>query len=231
MDEETRRELKEIEEESEEKRAFIEESPLEKTEELIKDLIEEPEQKPQLIDRKSKNFKILIYIFLFSLLFISLTLGFLILWNLFKVSTKRQAKSSFISETSGIIKEEKERTEKVGEPLLNKTQLSPTNQRVEKKYDYYIKISNLLFLTNNDTFVKVDVFLYFENYESYQKALGREFELRRFFNQELKRVSKTLWLREAKLKDFEENLKERLKGEVLELQPAKIELEGVLLRT
>lgn len=231
MDEETRRELKEIEKESEKKRAYIEEDPLEKTEELIRDLIKEPEEKSQFIDKKSKNFKIFTYIILFSLLFIFLTSGFLVLWNLLKVSIKSQAKLSFISDTPRIIQEERVRTEEVGEYFLNKAQLSLTNQKVEKKYDYYIKISNLLFSTDNDTFVKVDVFLYFDNYENYQKALEREFELRRFFNQELKRVSKTLWLREAKLKDFEEKLKERVKGEVSEVQPAKIELEGVLLRT
>lgn len=209
----------------------------EKTEALIEDLLEEGKESSTKgpaspVSKKWKGYLVFMGIFLI-LLFIGLGLFFL--WNLIKAPSSKGVSKEKVGVTGEAerAKEEKKETDKEVKEIatLEKEKGVTTKGEGEKKYNYHLKLANFLFPLEEKAFLKVDVYLYFESYDKLKRAQSKEFELRRFFHHELKKVEISIWKREEKLKEFEEKLKDLMIKENLEVFPERLELEGVILKT
>lgn len=209
----------------------------EKTEALIEDLLEEGKESSTKgpaspVSKKWKGYLVFMGIFLI-LLFIGLGLFFL--WNLIKAPSSKGVSKEKVGVTGEAerAKEEKKETEKEVKEIatLEKEKGVSTKGEGEKKSNYNLKLANFLFPLEEKAFLKVDVYLYFESYDKLKRAQSKEFELRRFFHHELKKVEISIWKREEKLKEFEEKLRDLMIKENLEVFPERLELEGVILKT
>lgn len=209
----------------------------EKTEALIEDLLEEGKESSTKgpaspVSKKWKGYLVFMGIFLI-LLFIGLGLFFL--WNLIKAPSSKGVSKEKVGVTGEAerAKEEKKETDKEVKEIatLEKEKGVTTKGEGEKKYNYHLKLANFLFPLEEKAFLKVDVYLYFESYDKLKRAQSKEFELRRFFHHELKKVEISIWKREEKLKEFEEKLKDLMIKENLDVFPERLELEGVILKT
>jgi len=209
----------------------------EKTEALIEDLLEEGKEGSTKgpVSPVSKNWKgYLVFVGIFLILF-SIGLGLFFLWNLIKAPYPKEVSKEKVglAVEAEKAKEVKKETEKEVKEIatLEKEKGVSTKGEGEKKYNYHLKLANFLFPLEEKAFLKVDVYLYFESYDKLKRAQSKEFDLRRFFHHELKKVEISVWRREDKLKDLEEKLRVLIKKENLEVSPERLELEGVILKT
>lgn len=209
-----------------------EEISSEKTEELIKELLEEEKEslsqeiKPKKIETK----KILFYLGFFFLVLIFLG-GILVLTNLFQGNKKE------ITELSrGSLEERKEERERVSQNATAEVQVKREfafnpPPKTTKTYPFKLELHNFLFPLDDKTFLKVDIYLYFEKSEDYKKAREEEMLLREFFLNEInKKKDPMFWKDTEKVRAYENYLIEAIKKGTFSFTPDKIELEGILLR-
>lgn len=99
----------------------------------------------------------------------------------------------------------------------------------EKKYT--LELKNFLFPYGGDSFLRVDVYCYYDDYESFRQAKASELILREAVYEYFlskKDLSKR-GLKEPK--GLEEGLKEYLKNRKLKGIPSSLEVEGVILKS
>jgi hypothetical protein len=229
LEEETKRSSEESEEKEEATQPQAE-SPSEvkeKTEALLQDLLEEESsQTGPKVQKKGKG-PILILLGFFLILLL-LALAFFVLYKIF------QKKESPVDSSQGEqrvvkIQEPTEAREKPKEPVkeVNATAFKAPS---EKRYAYRLDLKNFLVPLNEQTFLKMDVFLYFERAEDYKKAQVNSLSIRHFIYDEVKRENLLLWRDEKRLKEVEEGLRNKMQTGPLMLKTDKVELEGTLLR-
>ncbi|MCS7150216.1 MAG: hypothetical protein N2Z40_05220 [Caldimicrobium sp.] len=234
MDEDTKKELQELVSGESKERPYLKKSPQEETEELIHELLKERES--AITDSKGleRSYKKFLFLGASIFLVVILIIGLILIWRLLTETPGNKTKTSETTDTIEKAKSDEKRDaqENASVTPANDTRQALIGKRVEeKKYNYYLKLSDFLFPLDERTFLKVDVLVYFENYEEYHKAQRREFELRRFFTHELKRLDKNVWKKEEQIKTLEERLKDNLNKGSFGFLSAKIVLEGVLLKT
>lgn len=234
MDEDTKRELQDLVSGESGERPYLKKDPQEEAEELIHNLLEERESATTENKGPKGDYRKFVFLGASLLLVVILIIGLILIWRLLTETPVNKIKTSEKNETIEKAKSDEKSAvqENASITPVNDTRQALTGKRVEeRKYNHYLKLSDFLFPLDERTFLKVDVLVYFENYEEYQKAQGREFELRRFFTHEFKRLDKNLWKKEEQIKTLEERLRDSLNKGSFGFLSAKIVLEGVLLKT
>ncbi len=228
MEEEKKKESENLEEKREEtpepsKEILTDEK--EKTEALLQDLLEEEtEEEKRKTPEKKKNIPFLLILsgLLILLLLVS---AFFVLYKLFQ---KKEISKPLPQAPSKVAEQLKpEEKSKITPEEVNATKSEQVSQ---KSYAYRLDLKNFLIPLNEQTFLKMDVFLYFERSEDYKKAQKINLSLRQFIFEEVKKENPLVWREEKALKRVEEDLKVKIQKEPLMLNPAKIELEGAILR-
>ncbi|MFN3921048.1 MAG: hypothetical protein ACK4K4_01435 [Caldimicrobium sp.] len=204
----------------------------EKTEELIKELLEQEKEglDKQPIESKQFNFKKLL--FLISLLFLVLIflLGIFVLSSLFQGNKKETNLPS-----KGSIEEKKVEEEKGAKVVAGASQVKReivfNTTSLAKPFPFKLELPNFLFALDEKTFLKIDIYLYFERAEDYKKAYANRVFLREFFLNEINNKKDPIfWKDVEKIRAYEEHLLETMKKGSFSFSPDKIELEGVLLK-
>lgn len=228
MEEETKREPESSKEKIEETFEPPKEAPTEvkeRTEALLKDLLEEETEEEKRESPKEK--KTISFLLILSGLIILLLLvsAFFVLYKLFQ----KKEISKPLSQVPSKVAEQLplEEKPKVIPKVLNVTE---SEQVAQKSYTYRLDLKNFLIPLDEQTFLKMDVYLYFERPEDYKKAQKINLSLRHFIFEEVKKEKPLVWREEKGLKRFEEDLKVKMEKEPLKLNPAKIELDGTILR-
>ncbi len=225
MEEETKRESEE--KESTQPHAEAPSEVKEKTEALLKDLLEEESSQAEpVVQKKGKG---LLFILLgFFLILLLLGSAFFVLYTIFQ--KKGAPRTSSQSEERVVkVQEPSSAEERPREPVkeVNATAFKAPS---EKRYTYRLDLKNFLIPLNEQTFLKMDVSLYFERAEDYKKAQINSLSLRHFIYSEVKKENLLLWRDEKRLKEVEEGLKNKMQTGPLMLKTDKVELEGTLLR-
>lgn len=198
----------------------------EKTEELIKDLFEEEKNKKE--EKKSQKFyskRLLIIIGSLLCLFF-LALGFLILNSLFKPKTKSE---ELLSKKEEPLEGKNIDNSTTNETLSFQKIYSFNRVPAEKSFPFKLELKNFLLPLDENSFLKLDVIIYFENQESYRKSIQEQDYLREFFTKEINKKRDVLfWKSMEKIREYEASLKDTLNKE--SFSPAKLELDGLILR-
>ncbi len=214
------------------------EEVLEKVEGLIEDLekgkqIEEevPKAKNVLANKKKILFLGVLVVLLF-LIFLGVYLIYQLLYHPKKVDVSEEPTSE--KKLEELLSEKKEETtEKVNEKLtketIYETKAKPDNFTLSKRYT--LELKNFLFPYGKGSFLKVDVYCFYNDYETFKQAKAAELILREavyefFLNKKE--------LSQDKLKNpqlLEEELWQYLKKKNLKAIPQSLEVEGVILRS
>ncbi|MEN3038902.1 MAG: hypothetical protein ABDI07_07100 [Candidatus Kryptonium sp.] len=235
MQEETKQELQTLDLEEEKRRGNIKEE----TEELIRELLDNDERSINNVQEKKRDLRKITLLGASFLLLSLLLVGVILLLKLLSQPTADGLKVSLIKEAANKTGVDENKNDKKSEMLSNTSDISTNDSRQllaarsteDKKPNYYLKLSDFLFPLDDRTFLKVDVFVYFDTPEDYRKAQGRELELRSFFYQELKKADKNFWRKEEQVRAYENRLRDTLNKGNFEFNSTKIILEGLMLKT
>ncbi|MFN4131504.1 MAG: hypothetical protein ACK4GE_00325 [Caldimicrobium sp.] len=204
----------------------------EKTEELIQELLEQEKEGLDKQPRESKKFDFKRFLFFVSLLFLVLIflLGIFVLSSLFQGNKKETNLSSKGAIEEKKVEEEKEAKEVTDTSHAKKEIVFNTTLK-SKTFPFKLELPNFLFVLDEKTFLKLDIYLYFERAEDYKKAFANRVFLREFFLNEINnKKDLSFWKDVEKIRAYEEHLLEALKKGSFSFLPDKIELEGVLLK-
>jgi hypothetical protein len=233
MEEDIKKELKEIKEEVEAKETTLEEEPKkekpeekiditpERAESLVEKLIkpeeEVPEEKPKKIKPKDAFF-ILGSTFIVILIILGIWIGFKLIKGGFKKEKNLKPLSgSYISIS------EDEAVKKFSKIVISK-------EEKEVEYPYKLELKNFLIPLGLKEFLSLNIILYFDNNTSAKELTGAELNFREKLYSYLKNVSPDIWKDAKEVEVLEEKIKKELEKENIKPLPQKIKLEGVILK-
>lgn len=210
----------------------------EKTEELVKELLEEgaKAEEEQIPQKEPKKFASRTFVFTLLGFFLLILLlgGLFTLYKIFfqkaipsKTSVEDQKREKILFSKTNQTGDFSNRTEDLPK---KKVSISESFFKSEPKFPYRFELKNFLLPLNENTFLKCDVSLYFSSYEDLKIALKNELFLRKFFSEKLKKASPLIWQNEMELSNYEKKVLEELKKTNNQLNPAGIEFELLLLR-
>lgn len=238
MEEDIKKELKEIKEEVEAKEVSSEEPKKEKSEEkteekiditperaegLVEKLIKPEEEKEEVPEEKPKKLKPKDLILLLGSLFI-LILIILGIWmglRLIKGETKKE-KVKVLSESKVSIPE--------GEVFQRFSKIVILREEKEAEYPYKLELKNFLIPLGLKEFLNLNVTLYFDNSTSTKELTEAELDFREKLYSYLKNISSDIWKNEKEVELLGEKIKKELEKENVKPLPQKIKLEGVILK-
>ncbi|MFN3505283.1 MAG: hypothetical protein ACK4Y7_03630 [Caldimicrobium sp.] len=204
---------------------------VEETEDLIKELLDE-KKKEKVEDKESKKKSLRTYLVFVGLFILVITLftGILVINYIIKLPIKEVAKEEKLKRET-IFEETNKANQTLKEEMGTKKEFLLAPQTKEKSYPFKLELKNFLFPLDDKSFLKLDVYLYFENHENYKGALLAQTFLRELLVQEIgKKNSLTFWKNLEEVSNFEVYLVDFFKKGYPALSPAKIELEGIILR-
>lgn len=110
------------------------------------------------------------------------------------------------------------------------TKLVITANKKEEEYPYKLELKNFLIPLGLKEFLSLDVFLYFGNNTSLKEITEKELDFREILYSYLKTISADTWKNSKGIQILEEKIKEKLEKEKIKPLPQKIRLEGVILK-
>ena len=236
MEEDIKKELKEIKEEVEAKETPLEEEPKkekseekiditpEKAEGLVEKLIKPEEEKEEIPEEKPKRIKpkdaFLILGSGFIVIFI--ILGIWMGLKLIKGEFKKEKNLKPLSESNISIPE--------GEAVKKFSKIVIAKEEKEVEYPYKLELKNFLIPLGLKEFLSLEVTLYFDNSTSAKEVTDAELNFREKLYSYLKNVSSDVWKDAKEVEVLEEKIKKELEKENIKPLPQKIRLEGVILK-
>jgi hypothetical protein len=233
MEEDIKKELKEIKEEVEAKETPLEEEPKkekpeekiditpEKAEGLVEKLIKPEEEKEEVPEEKPKKIKpkdvFLILGSVFIVIFI--ILGVWMGLKLIKGEFKKEKNLKSLSESNP-----------EGEAIKKFSKIVISKDGKEVKYPYKLELKNFLIPLGLKEFLSLNVTLYFDNSTSAKELTDAELYFREKLYSYLKNVSPEVWKDAKEVEALEEKIKKELEKENIKPLPQKIKLEGVILK-
>jgi cell division protein FtsI/penicillin-binding protein 2 len=236
MEEEIKKELKEIKEEVEEKETTLEEEPKkekpeekiditpEKAEGLVEKLIKPEEEKGEAPEEKPKKIKpkeailILGSVFIVILIILGIWIGL----KLIKGEFKKEKSLNSLSETNISIPE--------GEAVKKFSKIVISKEEKEVEYPYKLELKNFLVPLGLKEFLSLNVTLYFDNSTSAKELADAELDFREKFYSYLKSVSPEVWKDAKEVEVLEEKIKKEFEKENIKPLPQRIRLEGIILK-
>jgi len=221
LEEDIKKELKEIKEEVEAKEK-IDITP-ERAEGLVEKLIKPEEEKEEIPEEKPKKLKPKDLILLIGSLFvvILIILGIWIGLRLIKGETKKE-KVKVLSESNVSIPE--------GEAIRRFSKIVILKEEKEVKYPYKLELKNFLIPLSLKEFLNLNIILYFDNSTSTKELTEAELNFREKLYSYLKNISSDVWKNEKEVEFLEEKIKKELEKENVKPLPQRIKLEGVILK-
>ena len=236
MEEEIKKELKEIKEEVEEKETTLEEEPKkekpeekiditpEKAEGLVEKLIKPEEEKGEAPEEKPKKIKpkeailILGSVFIVILIILGIWIGL----KLIKGEFKKEKSLNSLSETNISIPE--------GEAVKKFSKIVISKEEKKVEYPYKLELKNFLVPLGLKEFLSLNVTLYFDNSTSAKELADAELDFREKFYSYLKSVSPEVWKDAKEVEVLEEKIKKEFEKENIKPLPQRIRLEGIILK-
>jgi|YelNatPaOPRAMG01_1025707.scaffolds.fasta_scaffold23083_1 cell division protein FtsI/penicillin-binding protein 2 len=236
MEEEIKKELKEIKEEVEEKETTLEEEPKkekpeekiditpEKAEGLVEKLIKPEEEKGEAPEEKPKKIKpkeailILGSVFIVILIILGIWIGL----KLIKGEFKKEKSLNSLSETNISIPE--------GEAVKKFSKIVISKEEKEVEYPYKLELKNFLVPLGLKEFLSLNVTLYFDNSTSAKELADAELDFREKLYSYLKSVSPEVWKDAKEVEVLEEKIKKEFEKENIKPLPQRIRLEGIILK-
>uniref|UniRef100_A0A7V4JR62 Flagellar protein FliL n=1 Tax=Thermodesulfobacterium geofontis TaxID=1295609 RepID=A0A7V4JR62_9BACT len=236
MEEDIKKELKEIKKEVEAKEPPSEIEPKkekpeekiditpEKAEGLIEKLIKPEEEKEEVPEEKPKKIKskdaFLILGSAFVVIFI--ILGIWMSLKLIKGDFKKEKNLKPLSESNILIPE--------GEAVKKFSKIVISKEEKEVEYPYKLELKNFLIPLGLKEFLSLNVTLYFDNSTSVKELADAEINFREKLYSYLKNVSPDIWKDTKEVEVLEEKIKKELEKENIKPLPQRIILEGVILK-
>jgi cell division protein FtsI/penicillin-binding protein 2 len=236
MEEDIKKELKEIKEEVEAKETTLEEEPKkekpeekiditpEKAEGLVEKLIKPEEEKGEAPEEKPKKIKpkeailILGSVFIVILIILGIWIGL----KLIKGEFKKEKSLNSLSETNISIPE--------GEAVKKFSKIVISKEEKEVEYPYKLELKNFLVPLGLKEFLSLNVTLYFDNSTSAKELADAELDFREKFYSYLKSVSPEVWKDAKEVEVLEEKIKKEFEKENIKPLPQRIRLEGIILK-
>lgn len=238
MEEDIKKELKEIKEEIEAKESFSEDLKKEKTEEkiditpekaegLVEKLIKPEEEEGKVPKETPKKLKPKDLILLIGslLVVIFIVFGIWIGLKLIKGETVKEkvGKVKTLSESNISIPE--------GEVIKRFSKIIISREEKEIEYPYKLELKNFLIPLGLKEFLSLNVILYFDNSTSAKELTEAELDFREKLYGYLKGISPDTWKNEKEVELLEERIKRELERENIKPCPQKIKLEGLILKS
>jgi len=227
LEEDIKKDLREIEEEVKEKEKTSEvEEKLditpEKAEGLVEKLIKSEEEKEEVPERKPPRFKprdlVLISGSIFVLIFI--LLGVWIGLKLIKGEVNKEEK--VLSESEIKIPE--------SQAFKKFSKIVIVKEEKEREYPYKLELKNFLIPLGIKEFLSLNVTLYFDNSTSTKEIAEAELDFREKLYSYFKNIPPNTWKNEEAVKLLQEKLKESLEKDNIKPIPQKIRFEGTILK-
>ena len=239
MDEELKKEIEELKKEEEKKKE--EASDEEKSQE---DLSEEPKKEPtkkvEEEDLKEPRFKkrfksLNFYLKLFGIIlaFLGIVAGIFVLNKLLSKTNskliKKQIKQTKETDSSLKKKEVKIYTEKEGVSVV-KLPTSKGKEKNKKTYYYRVSIFPFIMPISEKSFLKVEVTLFYSNYQETVLCRKNLFWYKEFFYTFLKNVPSDVWYDSNKIEKISEEAIRSLRKANITPIPVKIRIDGAILK-
>jgi len=245
LDEELKKEIEELKKEEEKKKE--EASEEEKSQEdLSKESKKEPAEKAEEEDFKKSHFRkgfksLNFYLKLFGIILalLGIIAGVFVLNKLLsktdpkivkeQITQTKKENASLKDKYSLKNKEEKITKEKEGASVV-KLPISKEKEKNKKKYYYTVTIFPLIIPISEKNFLKVEITLFYSNYQETVLCRKKLLLYKEFFYTFLKKVPPDVWYDSNKIEKISEEAIKSLRRTDIRPIPAKIRLDGAILK-
>ena len=195
----------------------------EKAEGLVEKLIKSEEEEKVFEEKIPKKFRTKDLFFIFGSIF---TIVFIIIgiWISLKLIKGDFSKKNinFLSKPEVLIPE--------STVFKKLSKIVILKDEEEADYPYKLKIKNFLIPIGFEEFLRLNITLYFDQNTSTEELEEKEFDFRKILYNYFKNTPIDVWKNTKNIYILEEKIKERLKEKKIKPLPQKIKLEGVILK-
>lgn len=105
-----------------------------------------------------------------------------------------------------------------------------STNKTEENHFYKLELKNFLIPLDSRDFLNLDIFLYFDNSTSIKEITKKELDFRKILYNYFKNFSADKWENIKDIQILEEEVKKKLEKEHISPLPKKVKLEGILLK-
>lgn len=196
----------------------------EKAEGLVEKLIKSEEEEEVSEEKIPKKFRTRDLFFIFGSIFtiIFIIIGIWISLKLIKGDFSKKENINSLSEPEVLIPE--------STAFKKFSKIVILKDEKETDYPYKLKIKNFLIPIDSKEFLKLNITLYFDQNTSTEELEEKEFDFRETLYSYFKNIPIDVWKDTKNISILKEKIKEKLKEKKIKPLPQEIKLEGVILK-